>query len=100
MSYNQYNPNGHVQGEWNPDDNSGPQRYNGHSPGQPQRPGSGQAHAMPTVIDSEWAIYVMSGLVAWSVYTKYFKKKDYDGDGKKEGCPVNSDPLNFYNNNP
>lgn len=77
------NNSGHFNGSWNPD--NGPH-------GEPNEKSNAK---MPTVIDSEWSIYILSGFVAYSLYTKYFKKKDYDGDGDKEGCPVSDEPLDF-----
>ena len=50
---------------------------------------------LPTVIDSDLSMYIVGGLVAYSIYNKYFKKRDFDGDGKKEGCPVKNEPLSF-----
>jgi len=92
----------HFNGNWNPDNHpqghpqghphGHPQGHpHGHSQGHPQS----MASALPTVIDSDLSVYVLGGLVAYSVYTKYFQKKDYDGDGIKEGCPVTNEPLNF-----
>ena len=82
---NQNQNNRHFNGNWNPDNN--------HS--QPHSHGTNMASSLPTVIDSNLTVYVMGGLVAYSIYTKYFKKQDYDGDGSKEGCPVSTDALNF-----
>lgn len=92
-------PNGHFSGTWNPDQGShghGP----GHGPGY--GPGHGPSHGhgptptgLPTVIDSNLSLVVMGGLVAYSLYNKYFKKQDFDGDGTFEGCPVKNEPLNF-----
>lgn len=76
--------NGQFSGTYNPD-----QGGHSHQPNGPQVPG------LPTVIDSNLSLVVMGGLVAYSIYTKYFQKKDYDGDGTFESCPVSNEPLNF-----
>ena len=99
---NQNNPNNpnnrHFNGNWNPDNNVGG-NHSSHPHnnvgGNHSSPPHNMANALPTVIDSDLSIYVLGGLVAYSVYTKYFQKKDYDGDGTKEGCPVSTDALNF-----
>ena len=85
------NNNSHYSGSWNPDQNGGHPQPNvggghGHGPGP---------MGLPTVIDSDLSMYIVGGLVAYSIYNKYFKKRDFDGDGKKEGCPVNNEPLCF-----
>ena len=105
MFNDQNNSQGHFNGSWNPDAknvNSSNQQVPeygnrpGQTPQEPQRHGPGKGPMpMPTSIDSEWSTYIISGLVAYSIYKKYFSKEDYDGDGKKEGCPVNDEPLNF-----
>lgn len=78
--------NGHFSGTWNPDQGS----YHGNVPNghQPQT-------GLPTVIDSNLSLVVMGGLVVYSIYNKYFKKQDFDGDGTVEGCPIKNEPLNF-----
>jgi hypothetical protein len=80
-------PNGHFSGTWNPDQGH-------HGPG-PHSHGPMPQAGLPTVIDSNLSLVVMGGLVAYSLYTKYFKKQDFDGDGTFEGCPVKNEPLNF-----
>ena len=91
----------HFNGNWNPDNtpHGHPQGHpqghpHGHPHGHPQGPKS-MASALPTVIDSDLSAYILGGLVAYSIYTKYFQKQDFDGDGTLEGCPVNNEPLNF-----
>jgi hypothetical protein len=82
-------PNGHFSGTWNPDQGS-------HDPGHgPHSHGPMPQAGLPTVIDSNLSLVVMGSLVAYSLYTKYFKKQDFDGDGTFEGCPVKNEPLNF-----
>lgn len=82
-------PNGHFSGTWNPDQGS---HSHGHGHGHGHGPTS---TGLPTVIDSNLSLVVMGGLVAYSLYNKYFKKQDFDGDGTFEGCPVKNEPLNF-----
>jgi hypothetical protein len=81
--------NGHFSGTWNPDQGSHPHHHGNVPNGHPPKAG------LPTVIDSNLSLAVMGGLVAYSIYTKYFKKQDFDGDGTVEGCPVKNEPLNF-----
>ena len=83
----------HFNGNWNPDNHP-----HGHPHGHPQGQQQSMASALPTVIDSDLSVYILGGLVAYSIYNKYFQKQDFDGDGKKEGCPVSNEPLNFYRN--
>ena len=100
--YNPNNTQGQFSGTWNPDtqNNQNGQRPPQGSPsGKGPAPGQGPA-PMPNIIDGEWSAYIVSGLIAYSIYRKYFRKEDFDGDGIKEGCPVNNDPLDFNINKP
>ena len=90
MDNNQARSNSHFSGTYNPDQN---QYGTAHPPGG--IPGMPQPTGLPTVIDSQLSLYVMGGLVAYSIYTKYFQKRDYDGDGVEEGCPIKDEPLCF-----
>jgi len=84
-------PNGHFSGTWNPDQGSNSNNMYQGGNGMGPIPQAG----LPTVIDSNLSLVVMGGLVAYSIYTKYFQKRDFDGDGSYEGCPVKNEPLNF-----
>lgn len=84
--------NGHFSGTWNPDQNQG---HGHHHDNTPHSHGPVPKTGLPTVIDSNLSLVVMGGLVAYSIYNKYFKKQDFDGDGTLEGCPIKNEPLNF-----
>ena len=79
-----------------------PQSYNtpsmapnipGMAPNVPgMAPNAPDQSGQPTVIESEWAFYALSGLMIWNIYNKYFKQSHTSNyaPGEKGGCPVDA----------